>query len=113
MTCKICQREFLPNKYHPNQQVCSRTECQHRRQILNQRRWRIENPEYFKCRGQDAFWRDNRHLYSREWRMAHKYYLKKYEKNHRQQRREYMKEYMRRYRQIARKRDKSVSRNKS
>ena len=98
MRCKICQKEFTPNKYHPHQQVCSQTECQHLRQILNQRNWRNKNPEYFKCRGQEAFWRENRHRYSQQWRVAHKQYLKEYQRNHRQQRREYMREYMRRYR---------------
>lgn len=104
MRCKICQREFTPNKYHPRQQVCFRSDCQHLRQILNERNWRIKNPEYFKCRGQEASWQENRHLYSHEWRMLHKDYLKEYQKRHRQQRREYMREYMRRYRAIHRKR---------
>ena len=103
MECKICKREFTPNKYHPHQQVCSQPECQHLRQIPNERAWRIKNPEYFKCRGQEGFCRENRHRYSREWRRVHKDYLKEYQRSRRQQRREYMREYMRKYRVIRRK----------
>ena len=102
MRCKICKNEFIPNKYHPNQQVCTRPECQHLRQIHNGRDWRSRNLEYFKCRGQEAFWRANRHRYSQQWRKEHKEYLGDYQRNHRQQRREYMREYMRRYRAIRR-----------
>jgi len=98
MICKFCQREFTPNKYHPHQKVCSNPECQNLRQIQNERDWRIRNPEYFKCRGQEAFWREDRHQYSQKWRASHKEYLKEYEKAHTPQRRVYMREYMRRYR---------------
>lgn len=113
MRCKICQTEFTPNKYHPNQQICSSPECQRRRQILNVKTWRDKNPEYFKCRGQEELWRENRHRYSQLWRMVHKGHLKKYQKTHRQQRREYMREYMRRKRAIRIQKQASVNRNKS
>jgi hypothetical protein len=105
MRCKICQREFTPNKYHPRQQVCPQPECQHLRQILNERDWRSRNPEYFKCRGQETFWREDRHRYTQKWRKAHRARLKAYQRSHRQQRREYMREYMRRYRAIHGKRE--------
>jgi hypothetical protein len=95
MRCKICQNEFTPDKYHSNQQVCSQAECQKIRQIQNLRDWRIKNPEYFKCRGQEGSWQQVRHRYSREWRKTHKEYLKEYQLGRRQQRREYMREYMR------------------
>lgn len=98
MICKICKKEFSPNKYHPYQEVCSSPKCQHIRQILNERDWRINNPEYFKCRDQDGAWRNYRREYTREWRRAHNKYLKEYERSHAEQRREYMREYMRRYR---------------
>ena len=98
MRCKICSRKFTPNKYHPHQQVCSRPECQHLRQIINEKDWRIRNPEYFKCRGQEYSWRDSRYKYTKKWRETHKAYLKEYGRAHRKQRREYMREYMRRYR---------------
>ena len=109
MKCQICKKEFKPNKYHPHQRVCLRSECQHLRQVINERDWRTKNPEYFKCRDQDKVWRISRYRYSREWRQAHKDYLKEYEKNRLSQRREYMREYMRRYRANRQ----SVSRNKS
>ena len=106
MRCKICQKEFIPNKYHPHQQVCLSADCQHLRQVLNERDWRAKNPEYFKCRGQERFWRDNRRKYSKKWRSFHKDYLKGYRQRHRQQRREYMREYMRRYRSSQQNKDK-------
>jgi hypothetical protein len=113
MRCKLCQREFTPNKYHPHQQICFRPECQHLRQIQNQRDWRSKNPEYFKCRGQEGFWRENRKRYRQQWKITHKDYLKEYQESHLKQRREYMREYMRRYRAIHKKRDEFVNRNKS
>ena len=99
MRCKICQSEFTPNKYHPQQQVCSKPECQKLRQVQNNQEWRKKNPDYFRCLGQAAVWRENRHRYSRLWRLTHKDYLKSYAENHKEQRREYMREYMRRHRQ--------------
>lgn len=99
MICKICKKEFIPNKYHPAQEVCFSPECQHLRQLLNEREWRLKNPEYFKIRSQDEVWQKYRRQYTREWREAHKTYIKEYEKTYKEQRREYMREYMRRYRE--------------
>lgn len=108
MRCKICQGEFQPNKYRPHQQVCSKAECQRQRQIQNEKQWRLRNPDYFKCLGQEEVWRRNRHRYSHLWKTTHKAYLKDYAQNHKSQRSEYMREYMRRYRAA-----KSVNRDKS
>lgn len=108
MRCKICQIEFVPSKYRPNQQVCSKAECQKARQIQNLKDWRLRNPDYFKCLGQESSWRQDRHRYTRLWKGTHKETLKDYESGHKKQRREYMREYMRRRRQAQ-----SVNRNKS
>ncbi|MBU3959168.1 MAG: hypothetical protein KKH29_03120 [Candidatus Omnitrophica bacterium] len=99
MRCKICQNEFIPNKYRPQQQVCSQPECQKTRQVQNQRVWRIKNPNYFKCLGQDVPWQQSRRQYNRLWKATHKKYLKEQDQSHKGQRREYMREYMRRYRE--------------
>ena len=99
MRCKICQTEFTPSKYQPRQEVCFQPECQRQRQIQNEREWRLKNPDYFKCLGQEEFWRKSRHRYSRLWKSTHKEYLKEYEQTHKKQRQEYMREYMRRYRE--------------
>lgn len=98
MRCKICQKEFIPSKYQPKQQICSQPECQKLRQIRNLRAWRLKNPDYFKSRGQDGAWQGIRQRYNRLWRKSHKNYLKDYENAHKKQRREYMREYMRKYR---------------
>ncbi len=99
MQCKICQKEFIPNKYHARQEVCTLAQCQRERQIQNEREWRLKNPDYFKSLGQAVSWRKNRQRYSRLWKARHKEYLKGYEKSHKEQRREYMREYMRKYRE--------------
>lgn len=100
MRCKICQQEFVPNKYHPAQEVCSLPECQRLRQIQNERQWRSRNPDYFKCLGQEAHWRQVRHRYSKLWKDSHKEYLKEYGQKYKEQRKEYMRNYMRRYREL-------------
>lgn len=99
MRCKICQSEFTLNKYHPNQQVCLRPECQRQRQIQNERDWRLKNPDYFKVLDQESVWRQNRQRYTNLWKATHKDYLKEYEQTHKEQRKKYMREYMRNYRQ--------------
>jgi hypothetical protein len=98
MICKICQKEFIPNKYHSNQQVCPQPECQKMRQIQNIREWRKKNPDYFKSLGQEAAWQEKRRRYNRLWKSLNKGNLKVYEQINKEQRREYMREYMKRYR---------------
>lgn len=98
MRCKICQNKFIPNKYHPQQQVCSQPECQRIRQIQNEREWRTKNPDYFKCLGQESAWQETRHRYIRLWKADHKEYQQKYDQGHQQNRQQYMREYMRKYR---------------
>jgi len=98
MRCKICQKEFIPSKYRPNQQVCSQSECQRMRQIQNERDWRLKNPDYFKYLDQEPAWKGKRHLYNSLWRGSHKDELKEYELGHSQERKKYMREYMRRWR---------------
>ena len=53
--CKICGKPFIPNKYRPNQEICSSVECQYQRQLDNMAKWRKSNPNYFKYKeAQDA-----------------------------------------------------------
>jgi len=99
MRCQICLNEFIPSKYHPKQKVCPQPSCQRARQLRNEKEWRGKNPDYFKCLGQEAYWKEVRHRYSKLWRTSHKDHLKTYEKTHLDQRREYMRNYMRRYRE--------------
>jgi hypothetical protein len=74
--CPNCHKSFVPDKYHPNQQFCSSPQCQHRRQILNQRNWRLKNPNYFKYRDQKTAWEKKRAQYLKFWRQNHKDYFK-------------------------------------
>ena len=76
--CKICGKSFIPDKYHPYQEVCSSSECQHQRQILNQRNWRLRNPDYFKYKEKKSIWEKRRAQYLEEWRKNHRDYFKTY-----------------------------------
>lgn len=98
MRCKICQNEFKPNKYRPQQQVCSQPECQKQRQLQNERVWRLDNPDYFKSLGQEAFWREKRSQYRRLWKKKHKKHLKEYAEKRKKEHQEYMRKYMAGYR---------------
>ncbi|MFH1996815.1 MAG: hypothetical protein ABIJ27_07490 [Candidatus Omnitrophota bacterium] len=97
--CSICGKSFIPNKYRPNQNVCSSLECQYQRQLNNMKRWREGNPNYFKYKeSKDRSWKETCKQRSLEWRKKHLDYLKLYREEHRSRHRAYMREYMREYR---------------
>ena len=97
--CVICGTAFTPNKYRPNQNVCSSLECQYQRQLNNMKKWRDRNPNYFKYKEEhDASWKETCKHRSLEWRKQHHEYLKLYREEHRDRHRNYMKDYMREYR---------------
>jgi hypothetical protein len=97
--CKACGRPFMPNKYRPNQEICSSIECQYQRQLNNMKRWRETNPNYFKYKEiGNKSWKETCKLRSLEWRKRHQEYLKLYREAHKERHREYMKGYMRQYR---------------
>jgi len=97
--CQICKKWFMPNKYRPNQAVCSNLECQYQRQLNNMKKWREKNPEYFKYREkQDESWRETCRERARRWRDKHKDYLKLYRQEFKEHHRIYMRMYMREYR---------------
>ena len=97
--CVICGKAFTPNKYRPNQGVCSGVECQYQRQLGNMAKWRKRNPNYFKYKeAQDASWKETCRSRSLEWRERHREYLKLYREAHRTRHRDYMRDYMREYR---------------
>ncbi|MFH1798180.1 MAG: hypothetical protein ABH844_02380 [Candidatus Omnitrophota bacterium] len=98
--CQTCGKSFLPNKYRPNQKVCSSLECQYQRQLYNMKSWRDSNPNYFKYKEtQDKSWKQACRERSLEWRRKHREYLQLYREANKDRHREYMKEYMRKYRQ--------------
>jgi len=76
--CSVCSKEFVPNKFHPNQKVCKSLDCQHQRQIDNQKVWREENPNYFKYKERDTPWEKKRAEYLKTWKSSHKNYFKIY-----------------------------------
>lgn len=98
-TCKVCGKAFLPNKYRPNQEICSSLECQYQRQLDNMKTWRGRNPNYFKYKeNQDSSWKETCRQRSLDWRKEHQEYLKLYREEHRGRHRDYMRKYMREYR---------------
>jgi len=99
--CRICGKSFLPNKYRPNQEVCSSLECQYQRQLTNMKGWRNKNPNYFKYKEtQDESWKQSCRERSLEWRKKHKEYLQLYREANKVRHRDYMRDYMRKYRQM-------------
>ena len=76
--CLICGQWFLPSKYHPAQKICSDSECQHQRQLLNQKIWRKENPNYFVYKERETPWQKRRAEYLAKWKKEHKNYFKIY-----------------------------------
>ncbi|MCK4852547.1 MAG: hypothetical protein KAS86_05460 [Candidatus Omnitrophica bacterium] len=98
--CRICGKSFVPNKYRPNQEVCSSLECQYQRQLMNMKYWRKKNPHYFRYKeSQDKSWKQTCRERSLEWRRRHREYLQLYREANKQRHRVYMREYMRMYRQ--------------
>jgi hypothetical protein len=67
-SCPYCQQLFQPSRFHPEQIVCGRPECQRRRHRDYHRRKIERDPEY----GQVV--RDSR----RKWREAHPNHQKNY-----------------------------------
>ncbi len=106
--CSMCGKPFIPNKYRPNQEVCSSLECQYQRQLSNMKRWRESNPNYFKYKeSQDKSWKQACRERSLDWRRKHTEYLQLYREANKERHREYMRDYMRKYRQKKRKQEKS------
>lgn len=106
--CSICKKWFVPNKYRPNQQICSSLECQYKRQLDNMKKWRDRNPHYFKYREvKDTMWRESCRERARRWRQRHLEYLKLYRQEHREEHKEYMRRYMREYRRRKKEKEKA------
>lgn len=94
--CGVCKEQFIPSKYKKPQKICSKPECQHKRQLDNMAAWREQNPNYF----QDAqiLWRHLTRERAKLWRRHNIRKQRAYRQGHRENIRLYMREYMRRYR---------------
>ncbi len=98
--CLYCQDVFSKNKYSPRQKVCSKTECQHKRQIDSMREWRQRHPSYFKYdETKGAEWLRTQRDRSKVWRQRNPDKIRNYRQSHIQEYRQYMRDYMRRYRE--------------
>lgn len=96
--CPVCKKKFVPSKYRNDQQICSRQQCQHQRQLLNMAAWREKNPGYFKTSRHETSWAQLYRERARAWRKKHKGRIREYRQAHKEEQREYMRMYMYRYR---------------
>jgi hypothetical protein len=98
--CLYCQESFSPNKYSPRQKVCSKSECQKKRQLDSMKQWREANPNYFKYdESKGMAWLEMQRRRSKQWREKNPEKVRSYRKEHIDEYRQYMREYMRSYRE--------------
>jgi hypothetical protein len=70
--CTYCEQEFHPSRYHPDQRVCSSTECQRRRRADYHREKLATDPEYLEqCRDSQKKWREKNPGYMKQYRAKH------------------------------------------
>ena len=74
--CPFCRNLFIPSRYHPQQRVCSRKECQQRRKREYHRRKLETDPVYREtCRDSRLKWRERNPDYQRRYRIKHPEYV--------------------------------------
>lgn len=71
-SCCFCRQSFEPSKFHPEQSVCGRPECQKQRRAEYHRQRIARDPEYAEVV------RDSR----RKWRESHSDYQQRYRRSH-------------------------------
>jgi hypothetical protein len=71
--CRYCEKEFLPSRYRPDQQVCSLDDCQRRRRAHYHRQKLAEDRVYREqCRDSQAKWRAKNPDYMKSYRARHR-----------------------------------------
>lgn len=70
--CRFCSQSFEPSRFHPEQSVCGRPECQKQRRAEYHRKRIAADPEYAEVV------RDSR----RKWRQTHSDYPQRYRQSH-------------------------------
>ena len=69
-TCRYCYKPFTPHTKVGDRQICCGSlECKHKRKQEADKKWRKQNPDYFKGRYE---------YYLKPWLRAHPGYLKEY-----------------------------------
>jgi hypothetical protein len=76
--CRWCGELFTPDpRTKGRQRYCSKSECQTKRQRLNESAWRAKNPDCLTYQyGQSRLWHKNHPDYSRIRRLRYPYLLK-------------------------------------
>jgi hypothetical protein len=73
--CRYCRQAFEPNRYHPQQQVCTKPACQRQHRSDYHRQKIASDPVYQQTCLESP----------RKWRGAHPGYWRKYRQDHPQQ----------------------------
>ena len=73
--CRYCRQAFQPNRYHPQQQVCTRPVCQSQRRSDYHRQKVASDPVYQQVCLESP----------RKWRRTHPAYWTKYRQDHPEQ----------------------------
>ena len=82
--CRYCRQAFQPNRYHPQQQVCTHPVCQRQRRSDYHRQKIVSDPVYQQvCLESPRKWRRANPDYWRKYRQDHP---EQVERNRRQQR---------------------------
>ena len=82
--CCCCQQAFQPDRYHPQQRVCSQPACQSQRRLDYHRQKIVSDPVYQQvCLESPRKWRETHPDYWRKYRQNHP---EQVERNRRQQR---------------------------
>lgn len=69
--CPYCCQSFVPSLYHPDQVVCSSTQCQRQRRTEYHKRKFKDDAEYREsCRDSQRLWRERNPDYMRTYRQS-------------------------------------------
>ena len=83
--CPYCHRWFLPSAYRPQQQICSRAECQRRRRTDYHRKKLATDAEYRQVvRDSQKQWWDEHPQYQKQRRQANPKLVEKNRQGQRQ-----------------------------
>lgn len=78
--CCICHQPFVPHpRLKERQKTCAAALCRNELKRQANRRWREQNPDYFKERYDTMFkvWSEEHRDYKKRYRQAHPEYVQK------------------------------------
>jgi hypothetical protein len=76
--CPYCGTKFWPSIYHPNQHICSKSDCRRRwRNEYHRQKYRADAEYRLICRDSNQKWRAQNGGYQRRYRQDHPAYVEK------------------------------------